>query len=124
MAPRRILVIDDDRAIVTLLSTVLQAAGFEVSVAFDGAEGSRLARDDPPDLILLDLNLPAGGGMGTWQRLRGSARTQGVPVFFVTGDVQPGLEQEVLRQGAAGFVEKPFDAAALVEKVRRFLETR
>lgn len=124
MASRRILVIDDDRAIVTLLSTVLSAAGFEVSVAFDGAQGFRLATNDPPDLILLDLNMPTGGGVGTWQQLRGSARTQGVPVFFVTGDAQPGLEQEVLRQGVAGFVEKPFDAAALVERVQRFLEAR
>lgn len=124
MANPRILVIDDDKTMVAVMSAALKAAGFQVSAAFDAAQGFMFATKDPPDLILLDINMPAGGGVGAWQRLQHSARTQSVPVVFVTIESKPGLEQEVLRQGAIGFIHKPFDPSTFAERIKGFLEKK
>ena len=124
MATPRVLIVDDDKTMVAVMTAVLKAGGFQVSAAFDAAQGFMFAQKDPPDLILLDMNMPAGGGAGTWQRLQQSARTRSVPVVFVTAESKPGLEQEVLRQGAVGFIQKPFDPATLADRVRGFLEKR
>ena len=124
MVAPRILVIDDDKTMVAVMSAALKAGGFQVSTAFDAAQGFMFATKDPPDLILLDINMPAGGGVGAWQRLQHSARTQSVPVVFVTIESKPGLEQEVLRQGAIGFIHKPFDPSTFAERIRGFLEKK
>ena len=124
MGNPRVLVIDDDKTMVAVMTAVLKADGFQVSAAFDAAQGFMFAQKDPPDLILLDMNMPAGGGAGTWQRLQHSARTQSIPVVFVTAETKAGLEQEVLRQGAVGFIQKPFDPVTLAERVRGFLERK
>lgn len=124
MASPRVLIVDDDKTMVAVMSAVLKAGGFQVSAAFDAAQGFMFAQKDPPDLILLDMNMPAGGGAGTWQRLQHSARTQNVPVVFVTAESKPGLEQEVLRQGAVAFIQKPFDPTTLAERVRAILERK
>ena len=121
MANPKILIIDDDKTVVTAVSGALRAAGFQVIAAFDGAQGFMFANREVPDLILLDLNMPAGGGLGVWQRLRGSTRTLGIPVVFVSATAQPGFEKEALSQGAVGFVAKPVDLKALAIQVKGIL---
>jgi CheY-like chemotaxis protein len=121
MASQKILIIDDDKTVVAAMSGALKAAGFQVSGAFDAAQGFMFATKDPPDLILLDLNMPAGGGLGAWQRLRASARTQNVPVVFVSAMAKAGFEQEAKSQGALGFIAKPVDVSKLADQIRGFL---
>ncbi|MFI5235229.1 MAG: two-component system response regulator [Gemmatimonadales bacterium] len=121
MVDPRILIIDDDKAIVAVMTAALTAGGFRVTVAFDAMQGFMFATKNPPDLILLDLSMPAGGGAQTWRRLQGSARTQGIPVVFVTAEARPGFEREVLSQGAVGYIAKPFDPTTLADQVQGFL---
>lgn len=121
MANPKILIIDDDRTVVTAISGALRASGFQVAAAFDAAQGFMFANRDVPDLILLDLSMPAGGGLGVWQRLRTSTRTLGIPVVFVSANAQPGFEQEALSQGAAGFIPKPVDVTALASRIKGIL---
>ena len=118
MANPRVLIIDDDKTMVAVMTAALKAGGFLVTAAFDGMQGFMFATKDPPDLILLDLSMPAGGGAHTWQRLQNSAKTQGIPVVFVTAEARPGFEREVVSQGAVGYIAKPFDPATLADRVR------
>lgn len=122
MAAKRVLIIDDDKTIVTLMTALLRKAGYQVFPAFDGASGFMVAQKERPDLILLDLQMPAGGGEAVWKRLRMSTHTSGIPVVYVTATSTPGFAAEVEAQGAAGFIRKPFDPETFAERVGDFFK--
>ena len=122
MATKRVLIIDDDKTMVTLMTALLRKAGFEVLAAFDGASGFMAAQKQRPDLILLDMQMPAGGGEAVWKRLAASAHTQGIPVVYVTATSSPGFAAEAESQGAAGVIKKPFDPEHFAERVTDFFK--
>lgn len=122
MAQKRVLVIDDDKTLVTLMTALLRKGGYQVLSAFDGVSGFMIAQKERPDLILLDLQMPAGGGEAVWKRLCASTHTSGIPVVYVTATSTPGFAAEVEAQGAAGFIRKPFDPETFVERVGDFFK--
>ena len=122
MAPKRVLIIDDDKTLVTLMTALLRRAGYQPFAAFDAASGFMMAQKERPDLILLDLQMPAGGGEGVWKRLSMSAHTSGIPVVYVTATSTPGFAAEAEAQGAAGFIRKPFDPETFAERVGDFFK--
>jgi DNA-binding response OmpR family regulator len=117
-----VLVIDDDKDLVNLFRADLRVAGCNVLAAFDAMQGFMLAQREVPSLILLDLQLPAGGGMQLLEKLAKSGKTQAIPVVMVTATDDPKLEAETLAKGAVAFLRKPVDRAALVALVQSVLE--
>lgn len=116
---RKILVIEDDQSVALMLGTALRLAGYEVVTAPDAVVALSVARQERPDLILLDLGLPGGGGMVVLERLRGLMATAITPVIVISGnDV---TEKEILEAGAQGFLAKPVTADKLVAAVASFL---
>ena len=122
MPGKKILVIDDDKTLVTLMTALLRKAGHQVVSAFDANSGFMVAQREKPDLILLDLQMPAGGGEVTWKRLQMSTKTSTIPVVYVTATSTPGFAAEVEAQGAAGFIRKPFDPESFAERVEDFFK--
>ena len=122
MPTKRVLIIDDDKTMVTLMTALLRKSGFEVVAAFDGASGFMAAQKQRPDLILLDMQMPAGGGEAVWKRLASSAHTQGIPVVYVTATSVPGFAAEAEGQGAAGVIKKPFEPEHFAERVMDFFK--
>ncbi len=122
MAPRRVLIIDDDRTLVTLMTTLLRKAGYQAFAAFDGVSGFMVAQKERPDLILLDLQMPAGGGEAVWKRLKASGHTSGIPVVYVSATSSPGFAAEAELQGAAGFIRKPFEPENFAERINEFFK--
>jgi twitching motility two-component system response regulator PilH len=118
---RRILVVDDQESIRTLLESALSEAGAEVITAAGGAEALEAARSHAPQLILLDLAMPGMNGWQVLEALRGSSITAGIPVVLQTsaGDF-PSVEQ-ARKQGVAAFISKPFRLGDVVETCRRTL---
>jgi CheY-like chemotaxis protein len=121
-AAAKILVIDDDKTFTAMAVSLLRSASYHTVVAFDAMQGFMFAQREAPDLIVLDLSMPAGGGMQLLDKLRQSHKTQSVPVVIVTGMAARGLEAEAKARGAAAFVIKPVDPKALVELVKQVLE--
>lgn len=121
-AAPKILVIDDDKTFTAMAVSVLRPAGYHTVVAFDAMQGFMFSQREAPDLIVLDLSMPAGGGMQLLDKLRQSHKTQSVPVVIVTAMAARGLETEAKTRGAAGFVIKPIDPKGLVELVKQALE--
>ena len=111
-----ILVVDDDRAIRELVSTVLSEDGFAVATAANGREALARIAAQPPALVLLDLQMPIMSGWEVLAELR-AAQVQ-VPVVFMTAGYRAKAEAE--RHGADGYVAKPFDVAEVLQVVARF----
>jgi CheY-like chemotaxis protein len=118
------LVIDDDKTIVALLSATLRAAGYHVLAAYDAMQGFMLAQREVPAVILLDIQLPAGGGLQVLEKITASAKTQAIPVVIITGGTDPKLEAETKAKGATSFVRKPVDQKALIALLEGLLEKK
>jgi DNA-binding response OmpR family regulator len=110
-----ILVVDDDAPILVLMRNVLREFGFEARVASDGQQAIAAVRQEIPDLILLDKNMPGMTLHETMRGLRQSAAST-VPVLILSGE--PLEQEEIAALGANGAVMKPFDVPELVDRIR------
>jgi DNA-binding response OmpR family regulator len=125
MAPKKkILIIDDERDIVKALTIRLQSGGYKTVVAFDGAQGVFMAHKEKPNLILLDIRMPAGDGFSVAEKLKESGRTNRIPIIFVTGSPEMGAEARARELGARYFIKKPYDAEELLDAIKRALEVK
>jgi DNA-binding response OmpR family regulator len=100
---------------------VLQVNGFQTVEARTAEDGLALASANPPDLVLLDLQLPGIDGLEAFRQLRGSSSTAGVPVVAVTALAMKDDRERVLRAGFDGYLEKPISVRELPGQVRAFL---
>jgi DNA-binding response OmpR family regulator len=121
----KILIIDDDDDIRSIARLSLsRLGGMEVIEAASGAEGVRKGRDEKPDVILLDVMMPAMDGSATLAALRSQPATSATPVIFLTAKARR-VEIERLRGlGAAGVLTKPFDPRTLPADVRALVDAR
>jgi two-component system cell cycle response regulator DivK len=124
MTPRRILVVEDNPLNLKLVRDVLQVAGYHVLEAQSGEEGLRIAKDDPPDLVLMDLQLPGIDGTETLRRLREGTLGPDVPVVAVTALAMAEDKERASRAGFDGYVEKPISVRALPGQIEAFLNGR
>ena len=116
-----ILVVEDNERNLKLLRDVLEYAGYGVRAARTAEDGIALAVEAPPDLVLMDLQLPGIDGIEALRRLRESPRTANIPVVAVTAQAMKQDRERVLRAGFDGYVEKPISVRAFPDQVRRFL---
>ncbi len=133
----RILIVDDNRSLVRIIEGILQKEGFETLAAFDGPEGLQKAREEKPDLIILDIVMPGIDGYEVACRLQRDSGTAAIPILMLTVkgqvDVAPGIEAgkklrtgieeqiEGFDVGAIEFLNKPVKAKELVKRVRAAL---
>ncbi|MBF0528381.1 MAG: response regulator [Deltaproteobacteria bacterium] len=119
-----ILCIDDDRTIRRLLKAILVASGYEAMEADQGRSGLELARQKVPDLILLDVMMPEMSGYEVIQELKASPITTEIPVIFLSAMSEASNKAKGLELGAADFVNKPFDRAELLARIKTQLKLR
>jgi two-component system cell cycle response regulator DivK len=124
MTPRRILVVEDNPLNLKLVRDVLQFAGYDVIEARSGEEGLRVAQQDPPDLVLMDLQLPGIDGTETLRRLREGSLGRDVPVVAVTAFAMAEDRERASQAGFDGFVEKPISVRELPGRVEAFINRR
>jgi DNA-binding response OmpR family regulator len=118
----KILIVDDDAEIRQLLGEELRDLGHESIYAADGVQALSLVRRERPDLILLDLRLPAGDGFCVLERLRRIPEVAYTPVIVFSGMRSPEAEERALMLGAREFVHKSFSGNDLIEAITRVLE--
>ncbi len=117
----RILVVDDDPMIRMTLQLLLEDEGYEVVLAVDGQDGLNRVEEQRPDLIILDMMMPQMDGYTFAEQLREREREADVPVLVLTADGR--AQQKAAQVGAAGGIEKPFDAGRLLTSIGRILES-
>lgn len=118
----RILVVDDDPDMTRLIGAALSSAGFECLAAYDALQGMVVAQREAPALIIVDLHMPAGGGLKLLEKLGASGKTANIPVLVVTADMASDLPAKAAALGARGFLHKPIDLPRLVDSIRPHLE--
>ena len=118
-----ILIVDDDQDLLVGLGIRLRAAGYRIAVAPDAGAAARAVLMQRPNLILLDLGLPGGGGLALLQRLKGSPATESIPIIVITAR-DSAEETKVVQAGALAFFQKPVDNAELLAAITVGLENQ
>ena len=118
----RILIVDDEPDLLTVLRFGLEAAGFEVVQASDGEQGLALARQVMPDLMILDLMLPRMDGYKVCRALKYDERYKHIPIFILSARSAEQDKQLALSMGADAFVTKPYDMRDLIGRIRVRIE--
>jgi DNA-binding response OmpR family regulator len=119
-----ILVIDDSQASLRLLSEVLTAEGYQVTPANSGELALATVAANPPELIMLDIQMPGLNGFEVCRRLKAGPESRDIPIIFISAFGESGERVEGLKLGAVDFVNKPFQREELLARVRIHLELR
>jgi two-component system, cell cycle response regulator DivK len=122
MAQKKILIVEDGEFNRDLLVQLL-GDEYEVLVAVDGEEGIRKARQERPDLILMDLGLPGLDGWGATRIIKANGELKHIPVIAVTSHAMVGDERRAREAGCNDYLSKPIDEEELLEKIRKLIYT-
>ncbi len=121
MSGPRVLLVDDDREILEMTSLLLGGAGYAVTTAASGEEALYRVREEIPDLVLLDINMPGMDGWEVLRVLQEDEATAGIPVVMFSVNFEVREKLRALQQGALDYVTKPFDTEALLRRVGELL---
>jgi two-component system cell cycle response regulator len=121
MAMKTVLLIDDDNVLLLTIGVRLKSMGYTVYVAKDAVNAISAVRKNNPDVIVLDVSLPAGDGFMVAERLQNLVSTSATPIIFITASVKPGLRERAMKLGAVEFLNKPFDATTLADAIESAL---
>ncbi|MBM2824614.1 MAG: two-component system, OmpR family, alkaline phosphatase synthesis response regulator PhoP [Dehalococcoidales bacterium] len=121
--PKVILVVEDDPSSMKLVIDILQVSGYETIEATDGEQGVRLAKDNKPDLILMDIMMPRMDGYTACTVIKSDQETRNIPIVFLTA-VDYALNKRLGNMvGGVGYITKPISLPALQKVLSQFLPT-
>jgi CheY-like chemotaxis protein len=117
----RILIVEDSDAIRRMIEALVAARGFKVTAVSNGAKGLESAATNPPDVVLLDLNLPGTyDGIEVCRRLRAEPATASTPIVFITAMADAESKQRAVDAGCTAYYTKPFSPTALLKEISSF----
>jgi len=122
MSGKKILIVDDDQDLTRGLKIRLRANGYETVFAGDGYSAVKIAKEEKPDLVLLDLGLPAGDGFIVMERLKNLSSLSSIPIIVLSARDPKGNMERAFQAGANAFFQKPADNEELLETIQRFLK--
>jgi two-component system cell cycle response regulator len=118
---KTVLLVDDDNVFLLTIGVRLKSMGYTVYAAKDAVSAISAVRKNNPDVIVLDISLPAGDGFMVAARLQNLISTAATPIIFVTASEKPGLRERAMKLGAVQFLNKPFDATTLADAIESAL---
>ena len=122
MNKQKILIADDESEFLDLLKMILEGKGFEVCTTHDGEEALKMFKEDPPDVVLLDIDMPKLNGINTLKAIRDDDRD--VPIFMLTAFMDGEWIKAAKESGASGFILKMYDLQKAIEQITNMLEFR
>jgi DNA-binding response OmpR family regulator len=121
---KRILIVEDDPSVLRATSYILEKEGYDVITAQNGLEGLKKAREDNPDLLILDVMLPGIDGFEICHNLRGEPETADLPILMFSAKGQESDKATGMKMGANDYLVKPVDRIVLLDKVAELLATK
>ena len=117
----KVLVVEDNKDNLRLITYALKRYGYEVMAAATGAEGFGLALADPPLFIIMDINLPDTDGIEVSRRLKETERTRDIPIVAITSHAMLGDRERVMAAGCNGYFEKPIDPLTIIDRIHKVI---
>lgn len=124
MSNSRILVVEDNRDNMTLITDILESLNYDVIAAFDGKDGVQIAQSERPDLILMDLSLPLMDGWTATREIRGIASIKTIPIIALTAHAMAGDRERALDAGCDDYITKPINVPDLLVKINTLLAAK
>jgi two-component system, OmpR family, response regulator RpaB len=118
---KTVLLVDDDNTFLLTIGVRLKSMGYTVCTAKDAVNAISAVRKNSPDVVVLDVSLPAGDGFLVAERLRNLIISATTPIIFVTASVKADLRERAMKLGAVEFLQKPFDATTLADAIESAL---
>jgi CheY-like chemotaxis protein len=118
---KRVMLVEDNQMSARLLEFVLNRDGYIVSIMASATEALDSAKDDPPDIIIMDIQLPDMDGLEATRQLKNNPVTAKIPVVAITAYAMTGDEERTRAAGCAGYVSKPVNTRELAETIGNFL---
>ena len=118
---KKVLLVDDDNTVLLATGVRLKSMGYVIFTAKDAVSAVSAVVKNNPDVVVLDISLPAGDGFLVSDRLQTLVGSAATPIIFITASANPSLRQRAAKLGAAGFLQKPFDATTLADAIESAL---
>ena len=118
---KSVLLVDDNNTVLLTLGVRLKSMGYIVYTAKDAISAVSAVRRNSPDVVVLDISLPAGDGFLVAERLQNLVGSAATPIIFITASENPAHRERARKLGAGGFLTKPFDATALADSIESAL---
>ena len=119
---KKILLVEDELDFAKMVKIRLESLGYEVSIAGDAYSGTQAIIKSTPDLIILDLMMPAGGGFSILERIRSIPAKATIPVVIVTGKtIDDAVKEKAKAYGVSAIFSKPYDSVQFVQKIKALL---
>ena len=118
---KKILIVDDEKVWVKMLAMSLEHEGYQIEVAFDAIQATAQAFQLKPDLILLDIMMPAGGGLAALKNIRANVKTFSILVIVLSAKGDKKTKEAIEELGVSGFLSKSVDIDELLEKIKEIL---
>jgi CheY-like chemotaxis protein len=118
---KTVLLVDDDNVFLLAIGVRLKGMGYTVCTSKDAVSAISAVRKNNPDIVVLDVSLPAGDGFLVAERLQKLPVAAATPIIIVTASENPELPERAMRAGAVAFLKKPFDAAVLANAIESAL---
>jgi two-component system, cell cycle response regulator DivK len=117
----KVLVIEDNKQNMYMITYLLESYGYEVVQSFSGIDGINRAKEEKPDIILLDIQLPEMDGYTIASELKKNEELKSTPIIAVTSYAMPGDKEKAMDAGATGYIEKPINPDTFVSEMEVFL---
>ncbi|MCK5051383.1 MAG: response regulator [Candidatus Cloacimonetes bacterium] len=118
---KRVLVIEDNENNLYLIRFILEKNGYEVIEARDGLIGVKLALEEKPYLILMDIQLPVLNGYEAMKKIRSFKETKDIPIIALTSYAMVGDKEKALNMGFTGYIEKPINPETIIVEIEKYL---
>jgi len=118
---KSVLLVDDDNIVLLGTGVRLKSMGYTVFTAKDAVSAVSAVVKNQPDIIVLDVSIPAGDGFLVAERLQKLVGSAATPIIFITASANPNLRERAMKMGASGFLQKPFDATLLADTIESAL---
>lgn len=122
MPKAKILIVEDNKLNLELAQDLLEVSGYQVLAAVDAEQGLILAREEAPDIVLMDISLPGMDGLEATRRLKADQDTRNIPVICLTAHAMQGDMEKADQAGAEGYITKPIDTRKFTDQIASYIK--